>query len=159
MHPRARDLIASLELQPHPEGGFYRRMFTSEQRDAAGRPRSSAILFLLPAGQVSRWHRVDADEIWHFHEGSPLELLIAKTPERVRREILGIVGINATEDSQPQHAVPTHAWQAAKSLGDYTLVGCTVAPAFDFAGFTLLADDAALQREWSLLATRYADFL
>ncbi|MDR1890057.1 MAG: cupin domain-containing protein [Zoogloeaceae bacterium] len=157
MHPRARDLIATLELKPHPEGGFYRRMFTSEHRDAAGRSCASAILFLLPAGEVSRWHRVDADEVWHYHEGSPLELLIAETPDRVRREILGAADAGAA--SQPQRAVPAHVWQAARCPGDYTLVGCTVAPAFEFSGFTLLADNAAGQREWSLLTTSYADFL
>ncbi|GHU44956.1 hypothetical protein AGMMS50289_14730 [Betaproteobacteria bacterium] len=155
MHPRARELIDTLQLKPHPEGGFFRRMFTSEQRDTAGRPAASAILFLLVGGTVSRWHRVDADEIWFFHEGSPLELLIAETPDRVRREMLG----TAAPNRQPQRAVPAHAWQAARCLGDYTLVGCTVAPAFDFSGFTLLADNVALQREWSFLATSDADFL
>ncbi|MDR3054915.1 MAG: cupin domain-containing protein [Zoogloeaceae bacterium] len=155
MHPRACELIDTLELKSHPEGGFYRRMFTSEQRDTAGRSAASAILFLLVGGAVSRWHRVDADEVWSYHEGSPLELLIAETPERVRREILG----TAEASSQPQRAVPAHAWQAARCLGDYTLVGCAVAPAFDFAGFTLLADHAALQREWSLLLATRPDLL
>jgi predicted cupin superfamily sugar epimerase len=157
MHPRAHELIATLELKPHPEGGFYRRMFTSERCDATGRACASAILFLLPAGAVSRWHRVDADEVWHYHEGSPLELLLAETPDRLRREILGTVG--AAADSQPQRAVPAHAWQAARSLGDYTLVGCTVAPAFEFAGFELLAESTALQREWSFLIATHPDLL
>ncbi|MDL2424830.1 cupin domain-containing protein, partial [Pseudomonas sp. BAgro211] len=81
MHPRARYLIDTLQLAPHPEGGFYRRVFESRLVGADGRPQSSAILFLLPAGTVSRWHRVDADELWHFHEGSALELLVAERPD------------------------------------------------------------------------------
>ena len=81
MHPRAVELIRQLQLVAHPEGGYYRRMFTSTQLLADGRAASSAILFLLPAGAVSRWHRVDADELWHFHEGEPLQLLCG--PERI----------------------------------------------------------------------------
>src|SRR5690606_22635320 len=76
MHPRAAELIRELQLAPHPEGGYYRRLFTAGRRDAEGRAASSAILFLLPGGVASRWHRIDADELWHFHEGAPLELLI-----------------------------------------------------------------------------------
>lgn len=152
MHPRARYLIDTLQLSPHPEGGFYRRVFESGLLGADGRPQSSAILFLLPAGTVSRWHRVDADELWHFHEGSPLELLIAEQPDTdVRREILGPVG----DDSLPQRAVPAHAWQAARCLGDYVLVGCTVSPAFEFAGFRLLSDDVQAQREWPKLVGEF----
>ncbi|MFV3414165.1 cupin domain-containing protein [Pseudomonas sp. NY15436] len=148
MHSRARFLIDTLQLAPHPEGGFYRRVFESRLVGDAGRLQSSAILFLLPAGTVSRWHRVDADELWHFHEGSPLELLIAERADaEVRRETLGPVG----EGSLPQRAVPAHAWQAARCLGDYVLVGCTVSPAFEFAGFKLLADDGQAQREWPRL--------
>ncbi|MCY1398227.1 hypothetical protein D9M71_132530 [compost metagenome] len=156
MHPRARELIDRLKLAPHPEGGFYRRVFESSLRGADGRPQSSAILFLLPAGSVSRWHRVDADELWHYHEGGPLELLIAGQPDAaVRSEILGPVG----EGSLPQRAVPAHAWQAARCLGDYVLVGCTVSPAFEFAGFELLADDAQAQRDWPRLAQEFPELL
>ena len=89
MHPRARYLIDTLQLAPHPEGGFYRRVFESRLVGAAGRPQSSAILFLLPAGTVSRWHCVDADELWHFHEGAPLELLIAEQPDAAVRRYTG----------------------------------------------------------------------
>jgi predicted cupin superfamily sugar epimerase len=158
IYPRSHDLIDMLQLEPHPEGGFYRRTFTSTRCDGAGRPASSAILFLLPGGSVSRWHRVDADELWHYYAGAPLELLIAETPERLRREILGPI-TEATKTSLPQRAVPAHAWQAARCLGDYTLVGCTVAPAFEFAGFELLADNAALQRDWPLLVSTCPDLL
>jgi len=156
MHPRARYLIDTLNLAAHPEGGFYRRVFESSLTGADGRPQSSAILFLLPAGTVSRWHRVDADELWHFHEGSPLELLIAERPDAaVRCEILGPVG----EGSLPQRAVRAHAWQAARCLGDYVLVGCTVSPAFEFAGFRLLADDAEAQQDWPRLAGEFPELV
>ncbi|KAF1050549.1 MAG: hypothetical protein GAK43_02763 [Stenotrophomonas maltophilia] len=155
MHPRARALIDSLQLAPHPEGGFYRRVFESARQDTAGRAHSSAILFLLPAGGISRWHRVDADELWHYHEGGPLELLIGETPEHLRCERLGPVGV----DCLPQRAVPAQAWQAARCLGDYVLVSCTVAPAFEFAGFRLLADEPQVQREWPRLLAEYPELL
>ncbi|SDL73610.1 cupin domain-containing protein [Pseudomonas indica] len=147
MHPRAAELIRELELLPHPEGGFYRRVFHSSNTLANGRPCCTAIFFLLPAGVCGRWHRVDADELWHFYEGAPLELLIATTPAETRRERLGPVG----PDCLPQRLVPAHAWQAARPLGDYSLVGCTVSPGFDFSGFRLLAEDEQAQREWAAL--------
>lgn len=156
MHPRARYLIDTLGLAPHPEGGFYRRVFDSTLKGADGRQQSSAIFYLLLGGRVSRWHRVDADELWHYHEGSPLELLIAERPDAaVRIETVGPVG----EGSLPQRAVPAHAWQAARCLGDYVLVGCTVSPAFEFAGFKLLADDAQAQRDWPKLAGEFPALL
>ncbi|WP_447746444.1 cupin domain-containing protein [Pseudomonas nicosulfuronedens] len=156
MHPRARYLIDTLQLAPHPEGGFYRRVFESSRVGADGRSQSSAILFLLPAGVVSRWHCVDADELWHFHEGGALELLIAEQPDaEVRREILGPVG----EGSLPQRAIPAHAWQAARCLGGYVLVGCSVSPAFEFAGFKLLADDSQAQRDWQRLVAEFPELL
>ncbi|MFH6597188.1 cupin domain-containing protein [Ectopseudomonas khazarica] len=155
MHPRARQLIERLGLDAHPEGGFYRRLFVASQRDAQGRAASSAILFLLPGGVVSRWHQVDADELWHFHEGDPLQLLIADAPGSPRCELLG-----AVEGEQlPQRAVPAHAWQAARSTGAYTLVGCSVAPEFQFAGFRLLADDQHAQAQWPQLVAEYPELL
>lgn len=150
MHPRARQLIDSLGLQEHPEGGYYRRLFTSAQRDGE-RAACSSIVFLLLEGQASRWHRVDADEIWHFHEGDALELLIAESPVDLRIQRLGP---HAAEQS-PQAAVPAHAWQAARALGAFSLVGCTVAPEFRFDGFCLLADDAEALREWPRLAGEF----
>ncbi len=153
MHPRAQELIAALQLQAHPEGGFYRRVFESGQCLPSGRLCSTAILFLLPAGAVGRWHAVDADELWHFYEGAPLELLIAETPDAIRRERLGPV----TSEQLPQCAVPAHAWQAARSLGDFTLVGCTVAPGFEFAGFRLLSEDVQAQSEWPVLRAHYPE--
>ena len=126
MSPEAEALIAALDLKPHPEGGYFREMF----RDASqGRAHSTAIYFLLPAGQVSRWHRVDAAEIWHYYRGAPLELTIEKT--------VHVLGPQIEEGQHPQIVVPKQAWQMARSLGDYTLVGCTVAPGFEFSGFEL----------------------
>ena len=155
MDARAAQLIAELQLQAHPEGGYYRRLFESAQRLPGGRLASSAIIFLLPAGQVSRWHRVDADELWHFYEGAPLELLLAESPAAIERQVLGPL----RADGLPQRAVRAQAWQAARPLGAYSLVGCTLAPAFEFAGFTLLADDPQAQREWPLLAAQHPDLL
>jgi predicted cupin superfamily sugar epimerase len=121
-------LIAQLGLRPHPEGGYFREMFRDPDI-VAGRACSTAILFLLKAGETSRWHRVDAAEIWHYHRGAPLELIIGK-----RRHVLGA---DIEQGEWPQIVVPKGAWQSAVSLGDYTLVGCTVAPGFEFSGFEM----------------------
>ena len=99
----------------------------------AGRARSTAILFLLKAGERSRWHRVDAAEIWHYHRGAPLQLCIGKSRY--------LLGAKVEQGEMPQIVVPGHAWQSAASLGDYTLVGCTVAPGFEFSGFEMAPTD------------------
>ncbi len=134
----ADQIIALLDLKPHPEGGHFRETF----RDAAGadgRAASTAIYFLLKRGERSHWHRVDATEVWHWHAGAPLRLSIAPGDSGpVTDHVLG-AGLGAGE--RPQGVVPPHHWQAAESLGDWTLVGCTVAPGFDFAGFTLAPPD------------------
>lgn len=144
MHPRAEELIHSLRLQPHPEGGRFREVFRSRDRvarlgTAVERAALTSIYFLLPAGEHSRWHRVESDEVWHFYEGDPLELLWLGADGRVRRETLGPVSAEA----QPVRVVPAGCWQAARPRGAYTLVGCSVAPGFDFADFALLADHPA----------------
>ncbi|HEY4123828.1 MAG TPA: cupin domain-containing protein [Rhizomicrobium sp.] len=129
----AERLVRELELTPHPEGGHYRETF----RDAPGsdgRALSTAIYFLLQAGEVSRWHRVDAAEIWHYHRGSPLELKIADGSGAPQCFVLGA---DIEHGERPQIVVPPYAWQSARSLGDYTLVGCTVAPGFEFSKFEL----------------------
>lgn len=126
----ADELIAHLKLAPHPEGGHYRETFRDATGD--GRAASTAIYFLLKRGERSHWHRVDAAEVWHFYAGAPLKLEIADGP---RRTIT--LGPNLAAGEEPQAVVPPHAWQAAESLGDWTLVGCTVAPGFDFNGFEL----------------------
>lgn len=133
MPASARALIEELGMKPHPEGGWYVEMFRDPD-EVDGRSRSTAIYFLLEAGQVSHWHRVDAVEIWHWHAGAPLELSIAASGDPVERMKLGS---DILAGERPQGIVPTHAWQSAKSLGEWTLVGCTVAPGFQFDGFEL----------------------
>lgn len=129
----ADDIIAQLGLKPHPEGGYYRETFRDSRVVDGGRAASTAIYFLLTRGQTSHWHRVDAVEIWHYHAGDPLTLRIADDcGERAIR-----LGPDLNAGEQPQAVVPAHAWQAAESTGDWTLVGCTVAPGFDFAAFEL----------------------
>jgi hypothetical protein len=130
--PTAAEMIARLTLTPHPEGGHYRETFRDTHL-IAGRPASTAILFLLARGERSHWHRIDAVEVWHYYAGAPLELeIVVGTTEQIVR--LG-ADIHAAEI--PQASVPARAWQAAQSLGDWTLVGCTVAPGFVFDTFEL----------------------
>jgi predicted cupin superfamily sugar epimerase len=129
----AADIIARLELKPHPEGGHYRETFRDPRGDVAGRAVSTAIYFLLARGERSHWHRVDAAEAWHYYAGDPLILQIADS-EGVRTVRLGT---DLAAGESPQAVVPAQAWQAAATIGDWTLVGCTVAPGFEFAGFEL----------------------
>lgn len=142
MHPRAVELIAALELQPHPEGGYYRQIYKSESTVAPDDTRDTraaltTIFFVLAAGDVSRWHRVRSDEVWHFYEGAPLELLTADAAfAAVSTHTLGPVSAGVV----PVHVVRANDWQAARTTGDYTLVGCTVGPGFEFADFTMLRD-------------------
>lgn len=131
--PTAAEIIATLGLRPHPEGGHYRETFRDIRTDAAGRAASTAIYFLLAKGERSHWHRIDAVEIWHHHAGAPLTLEIAD--DGGRRAVT--LGPDIAAGQQPQGIVPPHAWQAASTTGDWTLVGCTVAPGFDFATFEL----------------------
>jgi predicted cupin superfamily sugar epimerase len=131
--PAAADIIARLELKPHPEGGHFRETFRDTRVDANGRPVSTAIYFLLARGERSHWHRIDAVEVWHFYAGSPLTLEIADGDGR--RVVT--LGSDLAAGEVPQAIVPAQAWQAAESSGDWTLVGCTVAPGFDFAKFEL----------------------
>ncbi|WP_246660796.1 MULTISPECIES: cupin domain-containing protein [unclassified Tardiphaga] len=133
MTETAAEIIARLDLKPHPEGGHFRETFRDSAVDANGRSRSTAIYFLLAKGERSHWHRIDAVEIWHWHAGAALELSIADdSGSRVLR-----LGADLAAGELPQGIVPPHAWQAASTTGDWTLVGCTVAPGFDFATFEL----------------------
>jgi predicted cupin superfamily sugar epimerase len=129
----AADIIARLELKPHPEGGHYRETFRDPRLDASGRALSTAIYFLLARGERSHWHRIDAAEIWHYYAGSALTLQIAGDGNR--RSVR--LGPDLAAGEVPQTIVPAQAWQAAASTGAWTLVGCTVAPGFDFATFEL----------------------
>jgi uncharacterized protein len=140
MDARAAQLIERLGLTPHPEGGHFGEIYRSSSRvqPADSRPARAAlttIYFLLVAGQVSRWHRVASDEVWHFYEGDPLELLSAdKGVGTITRRVLGPVN----DTVRPVHVVGAGEWQAARTTGAYTLVGCTVGPGFDFEDFRML---------------------
>ena len=157
---RASELIRTLGLEPHPEGGYYREIFRSSERvvPSGGRgPRSAltTIYFLLTEGTASRWHQVSSDEVWHLYEGGPLELLELDGEARhLVRHRLGPVGEGG---GAPVCTITAGAWQAARPLGDYVLVGCTVGPGFDFADFSMLADDPALasivRRAWPEVAS------
>ncbi len=131
--PTAADIIARLGLKPHPEGGHYRETFRDTRVDAGGRSVSTAIYFLLARGERSHWHRIDAAEVWHYYAGSALNLQIA---DDVAQHSIRL-GPDLIAGEVPQATVPAQAWQAAESTGDWTLVGCTVAPGFDFAKFEL----------------------
>jgi uncharacterized protein len=138
----ATEMIQSLGLRPHPEGGHYRETFRDSRR-VESRPASTAILFLLARGERSHWHRIDAVEIWHYYAGAPLRLsLVDGSKEEIFR-LGGDIGAGEV----PQVTVPARAWQAAESLGEWTLVGCTVAPGFSFDGFELAPANWSPQRK------------
>jgi uncharacterized protein len=153
---RVRDLIDKLALQPHPEGGWYREIYRSPTRVETARGSRSAITtiyYLLERHQLSRWHVVQADELWHLYGGAPLELLeYDPTSRKLVRHVLGHVDAagaapagaavqpDAAGGASPVAIIPTGLWQAARSLGEYSLVGCTVGPGFEFADFQLTSD-------------------
>jgi predicted cupin superfamily sugar epimerase len=132
--PSAADIITGLELRPHPEGGHYRETFRDTSAGADGRARSTAIYYLLSRGERSHWHRIDVVEVWHYYAGNALTLRIAHdggVQHTVR------LGPDVAAGDRPQAIVPANAWQAAETTGDWTLVGCTVAPGFEFAQLEL----------------------
>jgi uncharacterized protein len=137
--PTAADIIRVLDLKPHPEGGHFRETFRDPQQTVAGRAASTAIYFLLARGERSHWHRVDAVEVWHWHAGAPLQLEISLSQSGKSESLT--LGCDLAAGERPQGIVPAHAWQAAQTLGDWTLVGCTVAPGFDFKTFELAPKD------------------
>lgn len=130
----AAEVVRLLDLAPHPEGGFYRETFRDQATGPTGRAASTAIYYLLGAGDVSEWHRVDAAEAWHFYAGAPLVITVSPNGHDAEARHLGPA---LTAGQRPQIVVPAGWWQTATSLGAWTLVGCTVAPGFDFAGFEL----------------------
>jgi predicted cupin superfamily sugar epimerase len=142
MSTRADELVRTLGLAPHPEGGYYRELFRSRRmvRTDDGRSErwaATTIYYLLRGSDVNRWHRVASDEIWHWYEGAPLELhLLDPLVTRARTEVVGPVGAG----SAPVRAVPSSCWQAVRCTGEYTLAGCTVAPGFEFSDFRLLRE-------------------
>ncbi len=125
----ANEIIRALDLAPHPEGGWFREVY----RDA----HSTAIYFLLKQGEISHWHRIMQSETWHHYAGAALELLLSPDGRRRERHVLGP---DLAAGERPLRVVPPRFWQAAKSLGAWSLAGCTVAPPFDFAGFELAPD-------------------
>jgi uncharacterized protein len=129
----AAELIAQLGLEPHPEGGWYRQTWRGTADDGH-RPSGSAIYYLLTEAEVSRRHRVDAAEIWHYYRGAPIELRIAT---RGGSDEIHLLGPDIEHGQAPQILVPPGDWQEARSLGAFSLVGCTVSPAFEFSGFEL----------------------
>ncbi len=129
---KAEDIIAHLDLRPHPEGGFYRQTWIAENE---GRATGTSIYFLLADGGASHWHAVDAVEIWHFYAGDPLILSLSKTKEGPAMD--HSLGPDLAAGEIPQIIVPKDHWQAARTTGAWTLVGCTVSPGFQFDGFTL----------------------
>ncbi|MGI9525175.1 MAG: cupin domain-containing protein [Hyphomicrobiaceae bacterium] len=156
----ADDIILCLQLEPHPEGGAFRETFRDSVQTHDGRAASTAIYFLLRGGEISRWHRVDASEVWHWYAGAPLRLSILPPNDAQSKDIM--LGPDLVAGQRPQAIVPAHTWQRAESVieadprsdgqanlnrshmmsnPDWTLVGCTVAPGFDFAGFELASDD------------------
>lgn len=140
-HRSAQDIIDFLDLSPHPEGGHYRQTWIAE---GTGRPAGTCIYFLLNAGQQSHWHKVDATEIWHYYTGAPLILSVSLDQVGPAKDHL--LGPDLFADQRPQAIVPPNAWQAAQTTGDWTLVGCTVSPAFHFDGFTLAPDGFDIPR-------------
>ena len=135
----ATDVINLLALKPHPEGGYFRESFRDQRTVAGARAASTAIYFLLARGERSHWHRVDAAEVWHYYAGAPLLLEIAEHAGTPIKCVT--LGPDLAAGERPQAVVGAGAWQAAASLGDWTLVGCTVAPGFEFSSFELAPKD------------------
>ena len=139
MSPTAADIIQRLNMQPHPEGGHFVETFRDDLTlPKSKRAISTAIYYLLEKGDRSHWHRVDAVEIWHHYAGAPLTLSIAAEDAPAEEWILGP---DLLKEERPQVVIPRGYWQAAHSNGDWTLVGCTVAPGFEFDGFEIAPKD------------------
>jgi predicted cupin superfamily sugar epimerase len=157
--PAAADLIARLRLEPHPEGGWYREIHRSaELLQTARGPRAAltSIYFLLERRQFSRWHVVASDEIWHHGEGAPLELLVYQPATRsLRRQVLG----PASQGLESIGVVAAGEWQAARSLGEWTLMGCDVAPGFDFEDFSFVASLPGQPAAFPTELASYSDLL
>lgn len=136
-------VVSALELEKHPEGGFFKRTYCCDTKMDGGRGTASAIYYLIPTGIQSRWHTTDGDEIWFWHAGSPLELMIA--PDKATPQTSTIVGSNLINGEKPQVLVPANHWQSAKCAGtstdDWTLVSCMVSPEFQFEGFVMADED------------------
>ena len=151
MNERAKILIDQLEMNPHPEGGYYKEVYRSKVNvTETTRERSAltSIYFLLQKDEVSRWHKVKSDEVWIYLEGAPIELAMMNEESKVSK----LTHLSA-EETPPnyQGTVPAHIWQAARSLGEYTLVTCLVAPGFDFADFKMMEKNSTIAKDWAKL--------
>jgi len=160
MHKRAEALISELRLEPHPEGGYFREIFRSPHKverlnDKSLRSALTTIYFLLIKGQHGRWHRVASDEVWHFYEGDPLDLYWIDAQDVVHHEVLG----TGSSEALPTCVVPARCWQAARPLGEYSLLGCTVAPGFDFQDFEMLSEGSATLAQITSLGTTLAELV
>ena len=160
MHERARELISQLRLEPHPEGGYFREIFRSAKQvqpldERPARAALTTIYFLLVKGQHSRWHRVASDEAWHFYEGDPLELWWISQDDAVHEEVLA----SGVSGAQPACVVPAGCWQAARPRGDFSLVGCTVGPGFDFQDFETISPKSAALAHLTSLRPAFAEFV
>ena len=156
MHHRAKDLISELGLQPHPEGGYFREIFRSSRKvkpldERSERSALTTIYFLLLQGQHSRWHRVASDEAWHFYEGDPLVVYWIDDQNGVHEEVLA--------SGHPVCVVPGGCWQAAQSRGEYSLVGCTVGPGFDFQDFEMIAPGSEALARIAALDVSFREFV
>jgi predicted cupin superfamily sugar epimerase len=137
--PSAAEVIRLLDLKPHPEGGHFRETFRDPRKVDGARAASTVAYYLLARGERSHWHKVDAVEAWLSHAGAPLKLEIAADAKGPVERVT--LGADLAAGERPQAIVPAHVWQAAQSLGEWTLVSCTVAPGFDFKGFELAPND------------------
>ena len=158
MNKRAQDLISELRLQPHPEGGYFREVFRSAHNvqpldERSARCALTTIYFLLTKGQYGRWHRVASDETWHFYEGDPLEVYWIDNQDVVHQEVLG----TGTSNVHPMCVVPARCWQAARPLGEYSFLGCDVAPGFEFQDFEMLSEGSTQFAHITSLRPEFAE--
>ena len=137
------EIVKLLDLKPHPEGGHYRETWRADA-EAGERASGTAIYYLLAAGETSRWHRIDADEMWHWYGGGPLRLSLSQNG---RDTAIRVLGPDLNKGEQPQIIVPRLHWQMAEPLGAWTLAGCTVSPGFQFSGFEMAPADFSLRSE------------
>jgi uncharacterized protein len=155
----ARELVEKLSLLPHPEGGWYREIYRSRERVQTRRGLRSALTtihYLLERGQLSRWHVVTADEVWHFYRGAALELIgYDPATGRLERHVLGDV----RDGNETVAVIPANVWQAARTLGDYSLVGCSVGPGFEFEDFRFVASLCGHQSHFTGELALYRELL
>ena len=136
-----QDIIHTLALEPHPEGGYYRRTYKNTNgpsvEEGENRGYATAIYYLAEGETFSSWHKTDGDELWFWHAGAPLTLEVKEIDGSVSKKRLGS---DFTAGEQPQQLAPKNQWQRAKSDGEWTLVSCSVSPGFLFETFEMIED-------------------